>query len=89
MLSYYHDQLTNQDIISSKRKRRKTGIIPKELFNTIYEELMPIRENARKLVFKALLHLTFVFVVFKLAVLSDATPLTKGFLSFLAGLVPR
>ena len=87
LVSNYHDQLTNHDI-TQRKKQRKTGIIPKELFNMVCEELMPIRENTRERVFKAMLHLIFLFDVFTLVVLSDGTPLTKCFLSSLAGLLP-
>ena len=70
-------------------KKDSVRRIPKELFNTACEELMPIKETTRKLASKLTAHLMFLFVVLLLTILLDATPLTKTLLMFAAGLVPR
>jgi len=58
-------------------KERLVRTIPKELFNIACEELMPIKENTRKLALKVILQLMWVFLVFFLTMLMAAAPLKK------------
>lgn len=84
----HHNHLTNRPN-RHKETNEKARIIPKALFSMRCEELLPIRDNTRKLVSKVVWYLIFVFLVFSLTMLLDVSPLTKALLSFLAGSVPR
>ena len=65
--------------------------IPKELFRMACEELMPIRENVCVLVLKVTLIVSFVFLVFSIAILINVgtTPLMKALLAFGTGIFPK
>jgi len=65
--------------------------IPKELFCMACEELMPIRDNVCVLVLKVTIIVSFVFLVFSIAILTNvgATPVMKAFLTFLTGIFPK
>ena len=63
--------------------------IPKELFNMACTELMPVRENTRKLVSKVTSCLIFLFLVLLFTILLEANALKKTLVMFFAGLVPR
>jgi len=55
------------------------------------EELMPIRDNVCVLVLKVTIIVSFVFLVFSIAILTNvgATPVMKAFLTFLTGIFPK
>ena len=65
--------------------------IPKQLFLMACEELMPIRENVCVLVLKVTIILSFVFLVFSIAILTNvgATPVMKALLTLLTGIFPK
>ena len=65
--------------------------IPKELFCMACEEYMPIRDNVCVLVLKVTTIVSFVFLVFSIAMLSNvgATPVVKALLTFLTGIFPK
>ena len=65
--------------------------IPKELFHTAWEELMPIRESVCVLILKLTMIVSFVLFVFSLVMLHNvsATPVMKALLTFLSGSLPK
>lgn len=63
--------------------------IPKDLFNTACEELMPLRKSICKMMLKASLSGIFIFFVFCLTMLLKASPLTATLVTFVAGLIPK
>lgn len=63
--------------------------IPLKLLEMAREELMPIGECVRKVFLKATLNVFLVLSVFSLVLILNASPLTKAFLTFAAGLVPK
>ena len=65
--------------------------IPKELFRMACEELMPIRNNVCVLVLKVTLIVSFVFLVFSIAILIEGgtTPLMTALLTFGTGIFPK
>ena len=65
--------------------------IPKELFCMACEEYMPIRDNVCVLVLKVTIIVSFVFLVFSIAMLNNvgATPVMKALLTFLTGIFPK
>ena len=65
--------------------------IPKELFCMACEEYLPIRDNVCVLVLKVTTIVSFVFLVFSIAMLSNvgATPVMKALLTFLTGIFPK
>ena len=65
--------------------------IPKELFCVACEELMPVRDNVCVLVLKVTIIVSFVFLVFSIAVLINvgATPVMKALFTFLTGIFPK
>ena len=65
--------------------------IPKELFRMACEELMPIRNNVCVLVLKVTVIVSFVFLVFSIAILIkvETTPLMKALLTFGTGIFPK
>ena len=65
--------------------------IPKELFGMACEELSPLREGVCTLVLKITVIVSFVFIVFSLAMTFsfDTTPLMKTLLTFLTLAFPK
>lgn len=62
--------------------------IAKTLFDKSCEDLFPIKENLCKLIWKIVLYLTFFCAVLFLAMLLDATSLTRAFVVAFTGAVP-
>lgn len=59
--------------------------IAKTLFDKSCEDLFPIKENLCKLIWKIVLYLTFFCAVLFLAMLLDATSLTRAFVAAFTG----
>ena len=86
-------------VVTDQETERNTPIpatvisIPKELFHEACEQLMPIRVSVCILVLRVALILTFVFMVFFLAMLYDhnfsVKPVTRALLTFLSGSLPK
>ena len=65
--------------------------IPKELFEMAREELSPLREGVSILILKITMIVSFVLIVFSLAMVSsfDTTPLVKNLLTFFTLSLPK
>ena len=65
--------------------------IPKELFYTACEELMPIRESVCVLISKVTIIVSFLLFVFSLIMLHNvsATPVMRAFVTILSGSLPK
>ncbi|CAH3150276.1 unnamed protein product, partial [Pocillopora meandrina] len=65
--------------------------IPKELFEMAREELSPLREGVSILILKITMIVSFVLIVFSLAMVSsfDTTPLVKTLLTFFTLSLPK
>ena len=63
--------------------------IPKTLFDKSCEDLFPIKENLYKLIWKVVLYLTFFCPVLFLAMLLEATSLTRALVVAFTGAVPK
>ena len=65
--------------------------IPRELFHMACEELMPIRDSVCTLVLRVTIIVSFVFLVFSIAmwINAGATPFMRALLTFLTGIFPK
>jgi len=65
--------------------------IPQKLFHMACEQLMPIRESFCLLILKVTIIVSFIFLVFILTILLNATasPVMRALIAFLTGSFPK